>query len=111
MKFETDLGYVYLCRDTCNRITVWDPNIGIRKEQGCVMYYSATQYGHKNHGLLFSCKGLLLTMYRTRTCREIFGAVPREGEAWLVNTSTGVWKRIDEQMHLVKSDTGEIIYD
>ncbi len=106
--FETDLGYVYLTRNTYSDcIEVWDPNVGIRKEKGCIAYYSAAQFDAENK-MSIHIKGRLAELYLTQ-CQSVFGGVPEKEEAWLVNIDTGTWKRVDQDMLLINGDTGEVI--
>ena len=108
--FKTDLSHVYVTHDTSSRLVVWDTNIGIRKEEGCVQFYSAAQYddGSCEEGLLREYVDGTIAV--AATFRRDFGCEPPpRGTAWLVNTTTGTWKRVDKDMYLVDSDSGEIL--
>jgi len=101
--FKTNLSHIYVTRDSFSRdMDVWDPNIGIKKFDGCCFFCSAKSpdgcmhYGNGNLAYDVSCADLGLTKF-----------IPA-GTAWLVDTCSGVWTRIDQTMYLLNV-RGDII--
>ena len=100
--FKTDLKYIYVTRDSDNAcVYVWDTNIGIKKFKGCVWFASAhsTKYGGSKGDFMSGCIGSGYNL-------DVGGDVPA-GTAWLINTSSGLWTRVDQDMALLDPDTGE----
>ena len=99
--FKTDLKYIYVTRNSFSSpdyIDIWDPNIGIKKFSGCQYFASAKcNDGHFRDGCL-----------KRAHMADVGGSVP-VGTAWLVNTISGVWERVDEDMYLLDEYTGEVI--
>ena len=101
--FKTNLKYIYVTRDSFSKdMDAWDPNVGIKKFDGCFYFCSAnstdglSNNSDNNIGYHLSLKDLGLTK-----------RIPA-GSAWLVNTTSGVWERVDQDMYLLNS-RGEII--
>ena len=97
--FKTNLKYIYVTRNSFCRlddINIWDTNVGIMKFDGCVWYGSGLDDAYV--GCLKYAASRL----------DVGGDVPR-GTAWLVDTCSGVWVRVDEDMALLDEHTGEEI--
>ncbi len=102
--FTTDLEYIYVTRDSfCGSISAWDTNIGIKKFKGCCFFASA-KYNPKARCNNY-CVG---NLSHSLTPEDVGGDVPR-GTAWLVHVSSGVWKRVDQDMALHSECTGRVI--
>lgn len=98
--FETDLKYIYVTKNSFkDYICAWDSSVGIKMFDGCHYFASAKRMksgdGHYWDGNI----GLGLTN------ADVGGHVPR-GTAWLVNTTSGVWERVDQDMMLWDPITG-----
>ena len=102
---------VYVTRNTYeNCVGVWDAEIGIVKEKGCVAYRSAAQITRRGWVGWNWVEGYEITLTR-RQCIAKYGDYPDEGEAWLVEDKGKSWKwtHVDPDMHLLNGNTGKII--
>jgi hypothetical protein len=114
---DRNLREVYITRNSDSDIAcIHNPNIGIAKYKGCVFFASARSvcrgsinYSKTEIGLIDDeCVCSICDGQRSRF-RSQFGFIPKEGTAWIVNTTTLKRKRIDREMALLDPDTCQII--
>lgn len=75
-------------------VDIWKPESGVRKTEGCTIYQSPSN------------PGCAIDSVYLNECKKKYGAIPRAGEAWLVEEKKNhiLWTRYD---HLY--EYGEII--
>ncbi|KKM14736.1 hypothetical protein LCGC14_1703160 [marine sediment metagenome] len=77
------MGLVFISRDTrFSGVEVRPASNGLVKERGCVQFFSVDViYMFKN--------------FNKEKCTKKYGSYPRDGTAWLVDTETWEWWRVD----------------
>lgn len=81
----------YLTRATkAGFVEMWPEEMGIRKYKGCVYYNSATEVEGSNDCCYFEDMDIPVSL-----CQEMFGFVPKCGEAWHIkpNGKGGIRKQ------------------
>ena len=102
---------VYIAKDefqNCeiDTVVVISARVGIVKLEGCYHFAPAI----KNAGGNYGYEEQHTEYISSATCRRRYGAVPKEGEAYLVEEGRKYinWTRVDEDMYLL-DDQGNIV--